>query len=428
MQVAFLASGNTTNATTFDLDDVSLLATMPAPPTSTPVPPSATPTNTPGGVEPPTDTPTPTATSGGTTPDELVSNGGFESGLTNWTVHGSPSAITSQHHTGSASAQLCGRVSCSDQLIQTVSLPATMTSGSISYWYRITTAETSASCLDRLTVSIRTTAGGTISLIQTLCNTNKTNSWVEKTLVLPSTVLSRKGQSVQVAFLASGNTTNATTFDLDDVSLTVAGGGITVKATATATPQSDSDWSCSTGDTAAACGSKTLAPLPSARNQAGVSVGSDGTIDVVGGYSPSAAGNRFERYDPASNRWICSVGDTGRGCASKTLMPLPSARSGVGMATDGDGTIWVIGGAPTTMADRVEAYDPTTNKWSCSVGDTGSGCTSKSIPALPTPRNNPRVLAASDGTIWVIGGFTASGAGSSVVEAYNPASNTWSAA
>ena len=141
------------------------------------------------------------------------------------------SAITSQHHTGSASAQLCGRVSCSDQLIQTVSLPATMTSGSISYWYRITTAETSASCLDRLTVSIRTTAGGTISLIQTLCNTNKTNSWVEKTLVLPSTVLSRKGQSVQVAFLASGNTTNATTFDLDDVSLTVAGGGSAPRAT-----------------------------------------------------------------------------------------------------------------------------------------------------------------------------------------------------
>ena len=117
------------------------------------------------------------------------------------------------------------------QLIQTVSLPATMTSGSISYWYRITTAETSASCLDRLTVSIRTTAGGTISLIQTLCNTNKTNSWVEKTLVLPSTVLSRKGQSVQVAFLASGNTTNATTFDLDDVSLLA-----TMPAPPTSTP------------------------------------------------------------------------------------------------------------------------------------------------------------------------------------------------
>lgn len=123
-------------------------------------------------------------------------------------------------------------------------------------------------------------------------------------------------------------------------------------------------------------------------------------------------------YDPAADEW-------------KALAPMPSKR-GAAAAAVVNGKIYVIGGAGVMSGStevvihparrhmvmgNVEEYDPTTNSW-------------RARTALPTPRNH-HVVAAVAGKIYVIGGrigaaFITSGSNTDVVEAYDPATDTWS--
>jgi hypothetical protein len=81
----------------------------------------------------------------------------------------------------------------------------------------------------------------------------------------------------------------------------------------------------------------------------------DGKLYVAGGYNAAdGSADKLDIYDPATNRW-----SSGR--------PLPSARSGAGAAVLG-GKLYVIGGftgesSVQDLTDEVLAYNPKTNQW-----------------------------------------------------------------
>ncbi|WP_353961755.1 kelch repeat-containing protein [Streptomyces sp. NBC_01619] len=128
-----------------------------------------------------------------------------------------------------------------------------------------------------------------------------------------------------------------------------------------------------------------------------------------------------EAYSPATNTWV-------------TLPSMPTRRSFLSAATtscpqnvDGlDGTcVYAIGGRDLFAAlNTVEAYSPATNTWA-------------TLPSMPTARAGLQGSAAHcpqtiDGLsrtacVYAIGGFDENSPALNTVEAYNPASNTWTA-
>lgn len=151
-------------------------------------------------------------TGGGSTPTELVANGGLES-TTSWT--GTTTAInTTRPHAGTKSANFCNTNSCNQSLYQAITIPANATTVTLTYWTYITTKETSHS-YDYLRVQVRSTAGTVLSTVQTLSDGSPTGSWVKSTYDLSA----YKGQTVQINFAATTDSSNTSNFFVDDVSV-----------------------------------------------------------------------------------------------------------------------------------------------------------------------------------------------------------------
>jgi N-acetylneuraminic acid mutarotase len=202
-----------------------------------------------------------------------------------------------------------------------------------------------------------------------------------------------------------------------------------------------------------------LAPLPQAATHMGVASDAS-SIYVAGGYPPGAGGTgqiyatrSVWRYDVATNTWSAMpslpeargggtmvllgrtlhyVGgsDLNRadraehwtlaldGGTSWTLAAaLPLARNHLGSVVL-NGKIYVVGGqrgqdAAAIYAGVVDVWDPAANTWTAAA-------------SLPTPRSH--IAAATfvlDGRIIVIGGETSYGVSTAQVVAYSPSSNTW---
>ena len=151
-----------------------------------------------------------------------------------------------------------------------------------------------------------------------------------------------------------------------------------------------------------------------------------GKIYAFGGFVYPASGpaawvpiNNAWEYDPAADTW-------------KALAPMPSKRGSPVAAAVGD-KIYVIGGvglAPTAsenflnfntpqgVVGTVEEFDPTKNTW-------------RERSPMPTPRNHT-ATGAINGKIYVVGGrvgaaFIGLASDISVVEEYDPATDKWSA-
>lgn len=153
---------------------------------------------------------------GGGTATELISNGGFESGTSPWTQSSSGGyqlIDTTRPHTGSYSAYLCGYNNCTDTIYQTVSIPATATKATLTFWAYVSTTETTHPW-DYLYVQLRNTSGTALTTLTTL-NDGTASGWVQYTY----DVTSYKGQSVQVYFKGTNDVSNPTSFFVDDVSL-----------------------------------------------------------------------------------------------------------------------------------------------------------------------------------------------------------------
>lgn len=176
-------------------------------PTSTPtstVTPTPTPTNTP--------TPTPTPTTG-----NLIVNGGFEQGSSPWVESSSGGyeiVDSSNPHTGSSEAYLCGYNNCQDSIYQSVTIPSTSTTATLSYYWYVTTTETTHS-YDFLKVQIRSSSGSVLTTLQTISDGSTAQQWVSASY----NVSAYKGQTIQVAFVGTNGSKNPTNFYVDDVAL-----------------------------------------------------------------------------------------------------------------------------------------------------------------------------------------------------------------
>jgi subtilase family serine protease len=161
---------------------------------------------------------------GGTgTTSQLLLNPGFESGSTSWTESSSGGyeiVDTTEPHTGSNSAYLCGYNSCKDGIYQTVALPATTTKVVLSYWVYISTKETSSTAYDYLYTRLRTSTGTTISTPQTLSNKNA-EGWTQYSFDVTSALASYDGKSIEVYFYGTNDSSLPTEFFVDDTALTV---------------------------------------------------------------------------------------------------------------------------------------------------------------------------------------------------------------
>ena len=131
---------------------------------------------------------------------------------------------------------LCGTNSWNDQLWQTVTIPSSFTSLTLSYWYDVGTQETSFICNDAFRSRMRTTSGGTIVTVQNLCNYSATYGWAQETVNLTTILSAYRGKQVQLIFQATTNASLPSWFVVDDVSLTTFPSPPVPTPTPTSTP------------------------------------------------------------------------------------------------------------------------------------------------------------------------------------------------
>lgn len=190
----------------------------------------------------------------------MILNGGFESGQTSWQLSG-PNIVSSPAHTGARSLEICNYNRCNDEAIQTVSLPGTFNQLSLSYWAWVTTKESPGStCLDSLTVQVRTSTGIAIQTLATLCNRDATSTWVRRSADLTPILAAYAGKQVQLRFHGAGNSTRPTDFALDNISLLATTDDTSTSTTSAPSSTSTTSQSTTTSTTVATTTTTTTPP------------------------------------------------------------------------------------------------------------------------------------------------------------------------
>lgn len=162
-------------------------------------------------------TPTPTPTPGGT---ELLVNGGFEGSASPWVGSGTGYfyiANGNYPHGGTGYIYFGVNNSVSGQSYQQVTIPSTATAN-LTFWLNVTSSETTTTTqYDRLFVEVRNTSGTLLGTLATYSNLNKGTAGVysQKSVSMAS----YRGQTVRLQFRATTDSSLATTFRVDDVSL-----------------------------------------------------------------------------------------------------------------------------------------------------------------------------------------------------------------
>jgi Zn-dependent metalloprotease len=150
---------------------------------------------------------------------ELITNGGFESGTTPWTLSGQVVRSTGSFpHGGLAYMILGGADSTSGTLFQQVTVPAG-SSPNLTFWLNVTTSEAAgASVFDRLFIEVRSTTGTLLATLATFSNQNSgaSGAYVQRG---PYNLSSFAGQTVRIQFRATTDSTLPTSFRVDDVSV-----------------------------------------------------------------------------------------------------------------------------------------------------------------------------------------------------------------
>jgi subtilase family serine protease len=157
-----------------------------------------------------------TSGGGGCTPAQLLGNPGFESGNTVWSASSGviDNSTGAPAHSGSYKAWLDGYGSThTDTLSQSVTIPASCTSATLTFYLYVSTDETTTStAYDKLTVA----AGSTT--LATYSNLNSSSGYVQKSINLSSYA----GQTVTLKFTGAEDSSLATSFLVDDTALNVS--------------------------------------------------------------------------------------------------------------------------------------------------------------------------------------------------------------
>jgi len=159
--------------------------------------------------------------SGGGGSTNVVTNGGFESVATPWTLSSGVLCTNSgcsgeTAHAGTGFAWLNGYGSThTDTATQSITIPAGKTSASLTFYLHIDTKETGSTAYDKLTVGV--TSGSTTTTLATYSNVNAASGYVLKTISLNAYI----GKTVTLKFTGTEDSSLATSFVLDDVAVTV---------------------------------------------------------------------------------------------------------------------------------------------------------------------------------------------------------------
>ncbi len=152
------------------------------------------------------------------TSTELIVNGGFETGTTGWTGNtGDIGTFTGEAaFQGTRNAWMGGNGSAiTETLGQTVTIPSTATSASLSFYLHIDTNESGATAFDKLLVQVRNTSGTVLKTLATYSNVNAAAGYQQRTFDLSA----YKGQTIQIFFSETEDSSLQTSFVLDNVSL-----------------------------------------------------------------------------------------------------------------------------------------------------------------------------------------------------------------
>jgi len=150
---------------------------------------------------------------------ERIINGGFEVATTPWT--GTTAAIgtwsAQPAFEGTRNAWLGGDGKTRTEAIyQSVVIPSTVTSATLTFYLHIDTAETTTSrAYDKLAVQILSSTGKVLQTLTTYSNLNKATGYALRTF----NVSAHKGKTVRINFKSTEDSTLQTSFAIDKVSL-----------------------------------------------------------------------------------------------------------------------------------------------------------------------------------------------------------------
>lgn len=160
---------------------------------------------------------------------ELLLNTGFEEGHSTW-VEPEPSVILRPQdaglpvlpHTGDWLARLGGRNDAVDPIYQDFTVPMYAAYGHLNYYLYISSDET-GDAKDYLYVRLRLPDGTVLQEMEFLNNTfTPRNQWVQRVIDIPD-LGNWQGQTLRVNFKGTNDSSNPTSFYIDDVSLIAFG-------------------------------------------------------------------------------------------------------------------------------------------------------------------------------------------------------------
>ena len=171
-----------------------------------------------------TNTKTASVTVTTSTQSQLLGNTGFETGaatpwaLTSGVLCTNASCTGETAHAGTGFVWLNGYGTAhTDSAVQAVSIPAGKTSATLAFYLHIDTKETGTTAYDTLKVQVLNSAGTVLATLATYSNADAASGYALKNLNMNAYI----GQSVQIKFLGTEDSSLATSFVLDDVTLTV---------------------------------------------------------------------------------------------------------------------------------------------------------------------------------------------------------------
>jgi hypothetical protein len=154
---------------------------------------------------------------------QLLGNPGFENATAApWTLTAGVlnTSAAEPPHSGAKDAWLDGYgTTHTDSAVQTVTIPSTATSATLTFWLHIDTAETTTTtAFDTLQVQVLNSNGSTVlATLGTFSNLNKAPGYTQRSF----SVTQFKGQTIMIRFLGQEDSSLQTSFVIDDTALTV---------------------------------------------------------------------------------------------------------------------------------------------------------------------------------------------------------------
>ncbi len=155
---------------------------------------------------------------------QLLGNPGFENGSANtapWTLTAGVinNSASEPPHSGAWDAWLDGYgTNHTDTATQTVTIPSTATTATLSFWLHIDTAETTTTtAFDTLQVQVLNSANTVLATLGTFSNLNHATGYQQHSF----SVIQFKGQTIKIRFIGTEDSSLQTSFVIDDTALNV---------------------------------------------------------------------------------------------------------------------------------------------------------------------------------------------------------------